>query len=75
MKNVKPTVLFYCVDRQAWQNNSGADTLLMITSDHPNVVQMRGTFPQMNWTYSDYFKGAEVLSRLEFRKKFNYTGV
>ena len=65
----------YCVDRQAWENNSGAMTVLYVTDDLPNSVQIGGSFPGEHWLYSEYFKGAHTLNRRDFRTKYNYKGM
>jgi hypothetical protein len=65
-------VVEYCVDRQAWENNSGAMTVLYVTDDLPETVQVAGYFPGDHFAYSDFFKGAETMNRHDFRTKHKF---
>ncbi len=64
------SIMAYCVDRQAWQNpGSGCDTVLILTSD--GVVQTEARHPSEHWPYTERFKSAKCMPRIEFRRTYN----
>lgn len=64
----KAVVMAYCITRQSWQNQGGAETILGKLSS--GEYQIVGRHPAEHWWNAPYYKDAEVLAPHEFRRRY-----